>query len=137
MDSPYTKSEGALMFRTTLFALAAAAVAVAIVASAEARSSSTRLIGTVGPGYTITLKKGTAKVKTLKAGKYTFVITDKASIHDFTIEREKGGPKIEKTLTGTSFQGKKTVTVTLKKGSWKFYCSIHEPQMFGFFKVTS
>ncbi|MGZ4401567.1 MAG: hypothetical protein ACXVRZ_17175 [Gaiellaceae bacterium] len=125
------------MFRTTLFALAAAAVAVAIVASAEARSSSTRLIGTVGPGYTITLKKGTAKVKTLKAGKYTFVITDKASIHDFTIEREKGGPKIEKTLTGTSFQGKKTVTVTLKKGSWKFYCSIHEPQMFGFFKVTS
>ena len=137
MDSPYTKSEGALMFRTTLFALAAAAAAVAIVASAEARSSSTRLIGTVGPGYTITLKKGTAKVKTLKAGKYTFVITDKASIHDFTIEREKGGPKIEKTLTGTSFQGKKTVTVTLKKGSWKFYCSIHEPQMFGFFKVTS
>jgi plastocyanin len=125
------------MFRATLFALAAAAVAVAIVASAEARSSSTRLIGTVGPGYTITLKKGTAKVKTLKAGKYTFVITDKASIHDFTIEREKGGPKIEKTLTGTSFQGKKTVTVTLKKGSWKFYCSIHEPQMFGFFKVTS
>jgi len=125
------------MFRTTLFALAAAAVAVAMVASAEARSSSTRLIGTVGPGYTISLKKGTAKVKTLKAGKYTFVITDKASIHDFTIEREKGGPKIEKTLTGTSFQGKKTVTVTLKKGSWKFYCSIHEPQMFGFFKVTS
>lgn len=137
MDSPYTKGEGALMFRTTLFALAAAAVAVAIAASAEARSSSTRLIGTVGPGYTITLKKGTAKVKTLKAGKYTFVITDKASIHDFTIERENGGPKIEKTLTGTSFQGKKTVTVTLKKGSWKFYCSIHEPQMFGFFKVTS
>ena len=125
------------MFRTTLFALAAAAVAVAIVASAEARSSSTRLIGTVGPGYTITLKKGTTKVKTLKAGKYTFVITDKASVHDFTIEREKGGPKIEKTLTGTTFQGKKTVTVTLKKGSWKFYCSIHEPQMFGFFKVTS
>ena len=125
------------MFRTTLFALAAAAVAVAIVASAEARSSSTRLVGTVGPGYTISLKKGTAKAKTLKAGKYPFVITDKASIHDFTIEREKGGPKIEKTLTGTSFQGKKTVTVTLKKGSWKFYCSIHEPQMFGFFKVTS
>lgn len=102
-----------------------------------AQASTPKLIGTVGPGYTITLKKGTAKVKTLKAGKYTFVVTDKASIHNFTIEREKGGPKIEKTLTGTSFQGKKTVTVTLKKGSWKFYCSIHEPQMFGFFKVMS
>jgi plastocyanin len=102
-----------------------------------AQASTPKLIGTVGPGFTITLKRGTAKVKTLKAGKYVFVITDKASIHDFTIEREKGGPKIEKTLTGTSFQGKKTVTVTLKKGSWKYYCSIHEPQMFGFFKVTS
>jgi plastocyanin len=102
-----------------------------------AQASTPKLIGTVGPGFTITLKQGTKKVKTLKAGKYIFVITDKAAIHNFTIEREKGGPKIEKTLTGTSFQGKKTMTVTLKTGSWKYYCSIHEPQMFGFFKVTS
>jgi len=123
------------MKRITLVLLATGLAAAMFLVSAEA--STPKLIGTVGPGFTITLKKGAAKVKTLKAGKYTFVITDKASIHDFTIEREKGGPKIEKTLTGTSFQGKKTVTVTLKPGSWKFYCSIHEPQMFGFFKVTS
>ena len=123
------------MKRITLVLLATGLAAAMFLVSAEA--STPKLIGTVGPGFTITLKKGAAKVKTLKAGKYTFVITDKASIHDFTIEREKGGPKIEKTLTGTSFQGKKTVTVTLKTGSWKFYCSIHEPQMFGFFKVTS
>jgi plastocyanin len=123
------------MKRIALVLLAAGLAAAMFLVSAQA--STPKLTGTVGPGYTITLKKGTAKVKTLKAGKYVFVITDKAAIHDFTIEREKGGPKIEKTLTGTSFQGKKTVTVTLKKGSWKFYCSIHEPQMFGFFKVTS
>ena len=123
------------MKRIALVLFAVALAAAAFLVSAQA--STPKLTGTVGPGYTITLKKGTTKVKTLKAGKYTFVITDKASIHNFTIEREKGGPKIEKTLTGTSFQGKKTVTVTLKKGSWKFYCSIHEPQMFGFFKVTS
>ena len=123
------------MKRIALVLLATGLAAAMFLVSAEA--STPKLIGTVGPGFTITLKKGAAKVKTLKAGKYTFVITDKASIHDFTIEREKGGPKIEKTLTGTSFQGKKTVTVTLKTGSWKFYCSIHEPQMFGFFKVTS
>ena len=123
------------MKRITLVLLATGLAAAMFLVSAEA--STPKLIGTVGPGFTITLKKGAAKVKTLKAGKYTFVITDKASIHNFTIEREKGGPKIEKTLTGTSFQGKKTVTVTLKPGSWKFYCSIHEPQMFGFFKVTS
>ena len=123
------------MKRIALVLLAAGLAAAAFLMSAQA--STPKLTGTVGPSYTITLKQGAAKVKTLKAGKYTFVITDKAAIHNFTIEREKGGPKIEKVLTGTSFQGKKTVTVTLKKGSWKFYCSIHEPQMFGFFKVTS
>ncbi len=123
------------MKRIALLLLAPGLAAAVFLVPAQA--STPKLIGTVGPGYTITLKQGTAKVKTLKAGKYVFVITDKASIHNFTIEREKGGPKIEKTLTGTSFQGKKTVTVTLKKGSWKYYCSIHEPQMFGFFKVTS
>ena len=122
------------MKRIALALLATGLAAAMFLVAAQA--STPKLTGTVGPGYTITLKKGTTKVKTLKAGKYTFVITDKASIHNFTIEREKGGPKIEKTLTGTSFQGKKTVTVTLKKGGWKFYCSIHEPQMFGFFKVT-
>ena len=123
------------MKRIALVLLAVGLAAAAFLVSAQA--STPKLTGTVGPGYTITLKQGAAKVKTLKAGKYTFVVTDKAAIHNFTIEREKGGPKIEKVLTGTSFQGKKTVTVTLKTGSWKYYCSIHEPQMFGFFKVTS
>ena len=123
------------MKRIALVLLAVGLAAAAFLMSAQA--STPKLIGTVGPGYTITLKQGAAKVKTLKAGKYTFVVTDKAAIHNFKIEREKGGPKIEKMLTGTSFQGKKTVTMTLKTGSWKYYCSIHEPQMFGFFKVTS
>jgi hypothetical protein len=94
-----------------------------------------KLVGTVGPGFTITLKKGTKKVTSLKAGKYTFAVSDKSPIHNFTLERETGG-KFEKTLTGTSFQGKKTVTVTLKTGKWKYYCSVHESQMFGFIKVT-
>jgi plastocyanin len=123
------------MKRIALVLLAVALAAAAFLVSAQA--STPKLTGTVGPGYTISLKKGTAKVKTLKTGKYTFVISDKAAIHNFTIEREKGGPKIEKVLTGTSFQGNKTVTMTLKTGSWKYYCSLHESQIFGFFKVTS
>ena len=122
------------MLRIRIAILTLLAVALVVVASAPA--ATTTLNASVGPGFTITLKKGTAKVKSLKAGKYTFVISDKSSIHNFTIEREKGGPSIEKTLTGTSFQGKKTMTVALKKGSWKYYCSNHESQIFGFFKVT-
>jgi plastocyanin len=123
------------MKRVTIAMLAVGLAATAFLVSAQA--SMPKLTGQVGPGFTITLKKGTTKVKTLKAGKYTFVISDKAGIHNFTIEREKGGPKIEKTLTGTTFTGKKTVAVTLKKGTWKYYCSNHESEMFGFFKVTS
>jgi plastocyanin len=122
------------MFRTSLLTLAVAAAALIVLVPAQA--STTKLVGAVGPGFTISLKKGTAKVKTLKAGKYRFTITDKSSIHNFTLEREKGG-KIEKELTDTSFTGKKTMTVTLKPGKWKYYCSNHESQMFGFFKVTS
>jgi len=124
------------MLRATLALLVAASLA-AVVFLVPAQASTPKLVGTVGPGYTITLKKGTAKVKTLKAGKYLFVISDKAAIHNFTIEREKGGPKIEKTLTGTTFTGTKTVAMTLKTGTWKYYCSVHESSVFGFFKVTS
>ena len=96
-----------------------------------------KLKGIVGPGYSISLKSSNGtKVKTLKAGKYTFVISDKAAIHNFTLEQESGG-KFEKTLTATGFTGTKTVTITLKKGRWKYYCSVHESTMFGFFTVTA
>jgi len=27
------------------------------------------------------------------------------------------------------------MTLTLKRGTWKYYCSVHEPQMFGYFTV--
>ncbi len=100
------------------------------------KSEAAKLNGTVGPGFSISLKdaKGHA-VKTLRAGTYTFAISDKASIHDFTLEQEKGG-KFEKHLTSVPFTGSKTVTVTLKKGKYKYYCSAHEATIFAFFAVT-
>jgi len=98
--------------------------------------STTKLKGTVGPGFTITLKDSHGKkVTKVKAGKYAFVISDKASIHSFVLEQESGG-KFEKELTSVGFTGTKTVTVTLKKGKFKFYCAPHEATMFGFFTVT-
>ena len=92
-----------------------------------------KLVGTVGPGYTISLKKAGKKVTTLKAGKYTFVITDKASIHNFSLDGPNG---LEKTFTTVPFKGQKSITLTLKKGEYKFYCEPHESTMFGKFKVT-
>jgi len=111
----------------------AAALAVAGTAFSQARSVP-KLVGTVGPGYTLKLTKAGVKVRSLKAGTYKFVISDKSSFHNFTLEQETGA-KFEKHLTGTSFTGPKTVTLTLKRGKWKYYCSVHEPTMFGFFTV--
>jgi plastocyanin len=114
------------------------AVALTVAGAALSRSTSTpTLKGVVGPGYSIKLTKGGKRVKSLKAGKYRFVISDKSSFHNFTVEREKPTkPKLEKHITSTAFTGSKTIVMTLKPGSWSFYCSIHEAQMHGDFKVT-
>jgi plastocyanin len=117
----------------TLAVLAAGALALA--GAALSRSATPTLRGVVGPGYSISLKKAGVKVTTLKAGRYTFAIADRSTFHNFTLEQEKGGT-FEKHLTSTPFKGSKSVTVTLKRGRWKYYCSVHESQMFGFFKVT-
>jgi plastocyanin len=123
------------MSRRLLVALAGIATALAVAGTALSQGQSTpKLVGTVGPGYTIKLTKAGVKVRSLRAGTWRFAITDKSSLHNFTLERETGA-KIEKHLTGTAFTGPKTVSVILKRGKWKYYCSVHESQMFGFFTV--
>jgi plastocyanin len=108
--------------------------------TAFSRTTSTpTLKGVVGPGFTISFKKAgkSVKGKTLKAGMYKIVVSDKSDFHNFTLEREKPTkPHFEFHLTGTGFAGSKTKTVTLKPGNWRFYCSIHEAMMHGDFKVT-
>ena len=108
--------------------------------TAFSRATSTpTLKGVVGPGFTISLKKAgkSVKGKTLKAGTYKFVISDKSDFHNFTLEREKPKkPHFEFHITKTGFTGSKTKTITLKPGSWRFYCSIHEAMMHGDLKVT-
>jgi hypothetical protein len=120
--------------------LIAVLVAAALAAAGAAFSSGTStptLKGVVGPGYSVSLTKGGKKVKTLKAGKYKLVVSDKSDFHSSVLEREKPDkPKLEKDITGVAFTGTKTVTMTLKPGSWRFYCSVHESQMHQDFKVT-
>jgi len=108
---------------------------VTLAASALGRPAATpKLQGTVGPGFTISLKSHGKKVTSLTAGSYTFVVSDKGSIHNFVLERKTGG-KFEKAITTIPFTGTKTVTVKLGKGKWKYYCKAHESTMFGFFTV--
>ena len=117
--------------RLLLLAAVIAVSGTVLVAQTSAMATP-KLNGTVGPGFTITLTKAGKKVTKLKAGKYSFVIADKASIHNFQIE----GRGLDKAITSVSFKGTKTVTLTLKKGTYKFYCAPHESTMHGSFKVT-
>ena len=113
----------------------AVAAAAALATSAWSRPAAATLTGTVGPGFTISLTQGGKKVRTLKAGTYRLVVTDKAAIHNFVIEEEHGG-KFEQTVTSVPFTGTKTVTVKLTRGSWKVYCAPHESVMFQKFTVS-
>jgi plastocyanin len=112
-----------------LFALAAVVAALAV-PSALAAGSSTALVGTDGPGFTITLTKAGKAVKSLTAGSYTITINDKSSIHNFHLT----GPGLNKSTT-VAFVGKKVWKLTLKKGSYKFVCDPHASIMHGAFSV--
>jgi hypothetical protein len=108
------------------------AVALALPAAAAASSiSPPRLIGTVGPGFTISLKRAGASVKTLKPGSYTFAVTDRSAIHSFHLQ----GPGLSRVITGIGFVGTKTVTLVLKKGRYTYRCDVH-PTMIGHFTVV-
>ena len=117
------------MLRTRLAFVALLGAALVIVASASAAVPT--LKGTDGPGFTISLKKGTTKVTTLKAGKYKIVVNDLSNIHNFHLT----GPGLNK-KTGVGPQGTFTWTVTLKKGTYKYICDPHAAIMKGSFKVT-
>lgn len=116
-------------FLVLALALAVSAVCVAVAGAAHAARPVLR--GTVGPGFTITLKKSGKSVKTLKPGTYKLVVADKASIHNFELE----GPGVKKVETDVAAEGTKTFTVTLKKGRYTFYCEPHESSMHGSFTV--
>ena len=107
------------------------ATTVALVLTLGAGAAGTKLAGTDGPGFTITLTKGGKKVSKLAPGKYTFAINDKSGMHNFHLT----GAGVNKS-TAVSFVGKKTWTLTLQKGTYKFVCDPHRTYMKGSFKVS-
>ena len=111
--------------------LVALAVLVTALAAPAALAATPTLNGTVGPGFTITLKQGSKLVTKLKAGTYVFKIADKSTIHDFHLT----GPGVNKKTT-VAGQGTTTWKLTLKKGTYKYVCDPHASIMHGAFTVT-
>ena len=110
--------------------LAVAVAAVSLLAVAPAQAAPPKVVGTVGPGFDIVLKKGGVRVKSLKPGKYTLVVTDKSAIHNFHLV----GPGV-KIDSGIGRTGTKTYTVTFRRGTYRFLCDPHELAMHGSFRV--
>ena len=104
-------------------------VAGALALSAVPASAATTLDGTVGPGFTMTLTTAGKKVTSLKPGSYTFKVTDKSEAHNYVLN----GPGVKnKEITGLSYMGSKSATVTLKKGTYTYYCTPHPPMKYTF-----
>ena len=78
------------------------------------------LVGTVGPGFTISLTKGGSSVSTLTAGTYAITVSDKSSMHNFHLFGPGVDQKTDVGGTGTS-----NWTVTFKKGSYTYQCDVH------------
>ena len=118
------------------FPLIAAALALvfalsALIGAGSAAAAPKTVNGSVGPGFTISLKLDGKKVTKLKATTYRFKITDKSSGHNFHLK----GPGYNKAITSVGFSGTKTVTIKLKKGTYRYRCDVHPSEMKGSFKV--
>ena len=118
------------MLRFRILVVLAALAALTMTAVSEA-TAPPKLVGAVGPGFTIGMKRFNKKLVTLKAGRYTITVSDKSSIHNFHLK----GPGLNKEITTVGFVGTKTVILTLKKGKYTFVCDPHASIMKGSFIV--
>jgi plastocyanin len=120
------------MLRGMVVAASAALATTALASAGTSSTTVTTLHGTVGPGFTIKLTKAGQPVTRLQPGAYRIVVADRSPAHNFVLERSGG---FERQVTSVPFVGTKTITVTLTRGQWEFYCAPHAPSMKGHFGV--
>jgi plastocyanin len=112
-------------------ALAVVFALSALIGAGSAAAAPKTVNGSVGPGFTISLKLAGKKVKKLKAITYRFKVTDRSSSHNFRLK----GPGYNKAITRVGFTGTKTVTIKLRKGTYRYVCDPHASVMKGSFRV--
>jgi plastocyanin len=107
----------------------AGAIALAGIGSG-AQAATPTLSASVGPGFTISLKKSGRKVTRLSAGTYKIRVADRSNIHNFHLTGSGVNKKTSVSSTGTT-----TWTVRLRRGTYRFVCDPHASMMKGSFVV--
>jgi hypothetical protein len=121
--------------KRAVIALAAFAVAAAVVGAGaswsmgRATQATNELVGTVGPGFTISLTRDGAPVTELQPGLYFLTVHDQSAIHNFHIM----GPGIDIEVTEVPFVGTVTIPLKVKDGTFLFQCDPHASTMHGTF----
>ena len=119
------------MFRTALIVVPVAALSAALIFAGSAPAATKTLSGSVGPGFTISLKYKGKKVSKLTPGRYRIRVSDKSDFHNFHIT----GPGVNRRITTVDFEGTKSRTFRLRKGTYRYVCDPHSDEMKGSFKV--
>jgi hypothetical protein len=104
---------------------------VALVLAGAAGAEGPKLVGTVGPGFSISLVDAAgARVTQLAPGPYELEVDDLSEEHNFHLT----GPGVD-VSTQVSQTGKATFQLQLQDGSYRFVCDPHALQMRGMFTV--
>jgi len=117
--------------RTSAAVAIVALASLALVWPAPAPAATRTLSGTVGPGFTISLKYKGKKVRSLPAGRYRIRVRDRSDIHNFHVR----GPRVNRVITSVDFEGTKSRTFRLRKGTYRYVCDPHSDDMKGSFRV--
>ena len=113
-------------------ALAVSLLTCAVIGMVQAATPAPiKLTAEVGPGFTITLKKGNNRVVSLKKGAYIITVRDRASNHNFHLR----GPGVNRS-TSVKAVATRTWPVTLRPGTYTFLCDPHANRMKASFQVT-
>jgi plastocyanin len=116
------------MIRTTLV-IAVAAAFLGIADGSAAPRQNPKLVGMVGPGFTITLETSTgARVTKIDPGTYDIEVKDQSDFHNFHLR----GPGIDQS-TGVEATTTVTWTVTFGDGTYTYFCEPHSSTLRGSF----
>jgi hypothetical protein len=109
--------------------LAATIVVAGLIGVSSTGADNGQLVGSVGPGFGISLKDSSGGAVThLAAGTYTLLVHDLSEEHNFHLS----GPGVNVT-TDVGFTGDQTFTITVTDGTYNYICDVHAYSMHGQF----